>query len=136
MRRKLAVLIFALAVAVPAFAQTMFQGRIDITVLDSQGSAVPGALVEITGPTPASQTTDGAGEAHFLNLSPGNYTVAASVTGFNSYRNDRVEVGGGRSVPLKIALSVSGVAEAVQVTAAPLVVDPGRQTDHDQRVLR
>ncbi len=54
--------------------------------------------------------------------------VAASVTGFNSYRNDRVEVGGGRSVPLKIALSVSGVAEAVQVTAAPLVVDPGRQT--------
>ncbi len=128
MRRKLAVLIFALAATVPAFAQTMFQGRIDITVLDSQGSAVPGALVEITGPMPASQTTDAAGEVHFLNLSPGNYTVAASVTGFNSYRNDRVEVGGGRSVPLKIVLSVSGVAEAVQVTAAPLVVDPGRQT--------
>ncbi len=59
MRRKIALLILALAVAVPAFAQTMFQGRIDITVLDSQGSAVPGALVEITGPAPASQTTDG-----------------------------------------------------------------------------
>ncbi len=128
MARKLAGLIVVLAVAAPAFAQTLFQGRIDVTVLDAQGSAVPGVLVEVFGPTAASQTTDASGEAHFLNLSPGNYAVAASVAGFNSYRNDRIEVGGGRSVPLRIALTVSGVTEAVQVTAEPLVVDPGRQT--------
>ena len=91
MRRKFAVLIFALALTAPAFAQTLFQGRIDVTVLDAQGSAVPGVVVEVSGPASASQTTDAEGEAHFLNLSPGNYAVAASVTGFNAYRNDRVD---------------------------------------------
>ncbi len=67
-----------LAFAAPSWAQTLFQGRIDVTVLDAQGRAVPGVLVEIAGPTPLSQTTDDRGEAHFLNLSPGSYTVTAS----------------------------------------------------------
>ncbi|HUQ87659.1 MAG TPA: TonB-dependent receptor [Vicinamibacterales bacterium] len=128
MRRKFAVFIFVLAVAAPSWAQTLFQGRIDVTVLDGQGRAVPGALVEIGGPTPMSQTTDDSGEAHFLNLSPGAYSVTAALSGFSTYRNDKIEVAGGRSVPLKVTLGVSGVAEAVQVTAEPLVVDPGRQT--------
>ena len=128
MRRKLAVFIFVLALAAPSWAQTLFQGRIDVTVLDSQGSAVPGALVEISGPTPMSQTTDNSGEAHFLSLSPGAYAITAALSGFSTYRNERVEVTGGRSVPLKVTLSVSGVAEAVQVVAQTLVVDPGRQT--------
>jgi hypothetical protein len=128
MRRKLAVFIFALACAAPSWAQTLFQGRIDTTVLDAQGNAVPGVLVEIAGPTPMSQTTDASGEAHFLNLSPGTYIVTAAVSGFNTYRNSNLEVAAGRSVPLKVTLQVSGVAEAVQVTAESLVVDPGRQT--------
>jgi hypothetical protein len=128
MRRKLAVFICVLAFAAPSWAQTLFQGRIDTTVLDAQGSPVPGVLVEIAGPTPMSQTTDTSGEAHFLNLSPGAYTVSAALSGFNTYRNQAVEVAAGRSVPLKITLQVSGVTEAVQVVAEPLVVDPGRQT--------
>ena len=128
MRRRVAVFIFVLSCAAPTWAQTLFQGRIDITVLDSQGSAVPGALVEIAGPTTMSLTTDTSGEAHFLNLAPGNYVVSASLSGFNTYRNDKVEVAAGRGVPLKVTLAVSGVTEAVQVTASNLVVDPGRQT--------
>ncbi len=51
MRRKFAVFILVLVFAAPSSAQTLFQGRIDVTVLDAQGSAVPGALVEIAGPT-------------------------------------------------------------------------------------
>src|SRR5436190_2623357 len=128
MRRKFLIIICALAFAAPSWAQTLFQGRIDATILDAQGNAVPGVLVEIAGPTPMSQTTDSSGEARFLNLSPGVYNVTAALTGFNTYRNANVEVGGGRSVPLKITLQVSGVTEAVQVTAESLVVDPGRQT--------
>src|SRR6185436_18773962 len=101
MRRKLAVFICVLACAAPTWAQTLFQGRIDATVLDAQGNAVPGVLVEVAGPTPMSQTTDGSGEAHFLNLSPGVYSLSAALSGFNTYRNANVEVGGGRSVPMK-----------------------------------
>ena len=128
MRRKFAAFIFLLAFTTPAFAQTLFQGRIDVTITDAQGGTVPGVLVEVGGPTTMSQTTDESGEAHFLNLPPGRYSVAASLTGFNSYRNENVEVAAGTSVPLKIGLSVSGVTEAVQVRAETPVVDPGRQT--------
>ena len=45
---------------------------------------MPGVLVEIAGPPRSIQTTDDAGEAHFLNLSPGSYTVTASLSGFNT----------------------------------------------------
>ncbi|MEO8682182.1 MAG: TonB-dependent receptor [Vicinamibacterales bacterium] len=128
MRRKFATLLLVVGFALPGYAQTLFQGRIDVTVLDSQGKAVPGALVEIDGLAVQSQTTDQNGEAHFLNLAPGKYSAAVSLSGFNSYRNDQIEVAAGRSVPLRIGLTVSGVTEAVKVVADALVVDPGRQT--------
>jgi hypothetical protein len=128
MRRQLAVFIVILVFAAPSSAQTLFQGRIDVTVMDAQGKAVPGVLVEIAGPTPMSQTSDDSGEAHFLSLPPGSYAVSATLSGFSGYRNDKIEIAAGRTVPLKITLQVSGVTEAVQVTAEPLVVDPGRQT--------
>jgi len=113
MRRKLAAFIFILAIAAPSFAQTLFQGRIDVTVLDAQGRTVPGVLVEISGASSLSQTTDEAGEARFLNLPPGRYALNASLTGFQSYRHDNIEVRAGTSVPLKIALNVSGVKNPV-----------------------
>jgi hypothetical protein len=129
MRRKLIVaLICTLSLASPALAQTLFQGRIDVSITDAQGGTVPGVLVEISGPTTLSQTTDASGEAHFLNLAPGRYSVVASLTGFNTYRNENVEVTAGTGVPLKIGLTVSGVTEAVQVRAETPVVDPARQT--------
>jgi hypothetical protein len=129
MRRTLATFLLVLCCALPGYAQTpLFQGRIDVTVVDAQGAVVPGALVETSGVASLRQVSDQNGEAHFLNLQPGRYTVTATLAGFNTYQNDRVEVGAGISVPLKVTLSVSGVTEAVQVTSTPLVVDPGRQT--------
>ena len=128
MRRKAAAFVLVFLSALPSYAQTLFQGRIDVTVLDSQNRAIPGVLVEISGAAAHSQTTDSTGEVHFLNLPSGRYAVAASLSGFSPYSSDNIEVAAGRSVPLKIGLNVSGVTEAVQVRAEPLVVDPGRQT--------
>ena len=128
MRRMLAAFVLFLACTTPALAQTLFQGRIDLSIADAQGRAVPGVLVEIAGPTALTQTSDESGEAHFLNLAPGRYTVTATLSGFNTYRNDNIEVRAGTSAPLKVSLSVSGVTESVQVSAEPMVVDPGRQT--------
>ena len=129
MRRKfILALICSIASVVPAFAQTLFQGRIDVSITDAQGRTVPGVLVEIAGPATMSQTSDESGEAHFLNLAPGRYSVEASLTGFNTYRNQGVDVTAGTSVPLRINLTVSGVTEAVQVRAETPVVDPARQT--------
>ena len=128
MRRMFVAALLASFLALPASAQTLFQGRIDATVQDSQGGVVPGATVEIAGPSPQTQVADAAGEVHFLNLPPGQYTVTTSLSGFTTARIERVAVAAGTAVPLKIVLSVSGVAESVQVSAEPPVVDPGRQT--------
>ena len=45
-RAGVAALVLALAVSSPAAAQTLFQGRIDVSVQDAQDRAVPGATVE------------------------------------------------------------------------------------------
>ncbi len=128
MRRSFATFIVVLYCALPTYAQTLFQGRIDVTITDAQGAVVPGALVETTGPASLRQVTDPNGEVHFVNLPPGRYTVTATLSGFNTYQNDRVEVAAGITVPLKVTLSVSGVTEAIQVTTTTPVVDPVRQT--------
>jgi hypothetical protein len=128
MRSKLTIVLFFLLVAAPAFAQTLFQGRIDATVVDAQGRAMPGVTVEISGTSSQTQVTDDKGEAHFLNLTPGRYELNASLSGFRTFQAQNLEVTAGTSVPLNISMSVAGVTEAVQVVADTPVVDPARQT--------
>jgi hypothetical protein len=109
-------------------AQTLFQGRIDVTVQDATGAVLPGVTVGISGPQNATQVTDAQGEAHFLNLGPGTYEVRATLQGFQEYVNRAVMVTAGVSVPLRVNLRVAGVAEAVQVIAESPVVDTKKQT--------
>ena len=61
MRKGTAVIALVLSMAWPASGQTLFQGRIDVTVQDSQGSVIPGVLVEIAGASAQNQTTDAEG---------------------------------------------------------------------------
>jgi hypothetical protein len=112
----------------PASAQTLFQGRIDITIEDAQGSVLPGATVELSGPAAQRQVTDSRGESHFLNLPPGTYVVTATLSGFTTFTNERVVVASGSGTPLRITMQVSGVSETVQVVSAEPVIDPARQT--------
>ena len=125
-----AYLVWALAAvlyaASPASAQ-VFTGRIDVTVQDSTGAVLPGVSVEIGGPQNQNTVTDAQGEAHFLNLAPGTYQVKASLSGFADYLNKSVAVGAGSSVPLRVAMSVAGVTEQVQVSIESPVVDPKRE---------
>src|SRR5688500_13472612 len=92
--------------AVPASAQTLFQGRIDVVVHDPQGGVTPGATIEIAGPVSQSRVTDERGEAHFLNLPPGTYRVTSELQGFRPYDNDRVTVASGAGTMLRITLQV------------------------------
>src|SRR5215204_5797493 len=106
----------------PSAAQVS-TGRIDVAVTDSSGAILAGATVMISGPQKQTSITEVTGEAHFLNLPPGTYTVTARQTGFSDYFNKHVGVATGASVPLQIALSVAGVATQVQVTSETPVVD-------------
>ena len=109
----------------PASAQT-FTGRVDVTITDSTGAVLPGVTVDLTGPQSQSAVTDASGEAHFLNLTPGTYAVAAKLQGFSDYANNRVAVLAGAAVPLRVTLGVAGMASTVEVTAETPVIDPKR----------
>ena len=98
-------------------------GRIDASVADSTGAVLPGVTIDIDGPQKQSAITDATGEAHFLNLAPGTYSVSAKLAGFSDYLNKSIVVATGGSVPLKIAMSVAGITRQVQVTSESPVVD-------------
>jgi hypothetical protein len=107
----------------PASAQG-YTGRIEVTVADTTGAVLPGTTIELTGPQNRTTVTDGKGQAVFLNLAPGTYTVIARLAGFQTYRNTEVPVAVGGTVPLKVSLNVESVAQDVFVTAESPVVDP------------
>lgn len=118
---------FIAAYAAPSAAQ-VYRGRIDATVTDTTGAVLPGVTVDVNGPQKETEVTDALGEAHFLNLMPGVYTVSAKLSGFSDYLNKNVPVGTGLSVPLKISLGVGGVSTSVEVTSAAPVVDTKKMT--------
>ncbi|MDQ3170775.1 MAG: TonB-dependent receptor [Acidobacteriota bacterium] len=121
-----------LAVALVAFASPasaqVFTGRIDVTIADTTGAVLPGVTVELTGQETHSAVTDASGEAHFLNLAPGTYAVAAKLQGFSDYMNNTVAVTAGGSVPLRVTLGVAGLASSVEVTAETPTIDPKKMT--------
>src|SRR6185436_3621222 len=110
------------AFALPASAQ-VYTGRIDVTAVDSTGAVLPGVTVEIGGTQTGMQVTDARGEAHFVNLAPGNYTVKATLKGFGDYKNDAVSVGAGSLVALKSPMSVGGVTASETVKAETPILD-------------
>jgi len=116
-----------LAFAAPSEAQ-VYTGRIDVTVTDSTGAILPGVMVDITGPQNAAAVTDAKGEAHFLNLAPGTYTVTAKMQGFGDYNNKNVPVATGAGVNLRITLTVGTVTQEIEVSGASPVIDPKRTT--------
>ncbi|MDQ3070640.1 MAG: carboxypeptidase regulatory-like domain-containing protein [Acidobacteriota bacterium] len=127
MTRWLVMALALVAFATPASAQ-VYTGRIDVTVSDSTGAILPGVTVDISGPQSRTTVTDANGEAHFLNLAPGIYTVSAKLQGFNEYMNRTIPVGAGTNVPLRVTMAVAGVATSVEVTGAAPVTDPKRMT--------
>ncbi len=123
MARLMVLCVALLAMAVPSSAQ-VYTGRIDVSVTDSTGAILPNVTVALTGPVDRTAVSDGRGEVHFVDLAPGTYTVSARLDGFNEYNNRNVPVVAGGTVPLKVALTVGGVATQVDVTAATPTIDP------------
>src|SRR5579859_7765367 len=73
----------------PSFAQSI-QGTILGTVTDAKGALVPSATVEVTNRDTSftrTVTSDSTGHYRVPSLEPGNYSVAASFTGFNRWES-------------------------------------------------
>jgi hypothetical protein len=111
----------------PATAQ-QYTGRIDVTVVDTTGGRLPGVTLDLTGQMIQSAVTDARGEAHFLNLTVGNYNAKAVLTGFNEWKSATLLVTAGGTIDLNIKMSVAGAKEEVVVTAQAPVLDTKKET--------
>src|SRR5215471_16778338 len=90
----LAAALIVCSFAASASAQ-VFTGRIDVTIEDSTGGRLPGVNLDLTGPVNQTQVSDAQGQAHFLNLPVGTYSVKGAIPGFNPYTNNEVVVATG-----------------------------------------
>ncbi len=120
------VILMVLAAAVPAAAQGTVTGNIRGTVKDADGGVLPGVTVTaksnalVAGMMTA--VTDDRGVYRFPALPPGTYSFEASLSGFNTARNEVVRVGVGQSLALDYSLSLAAVNQEIVVYAeAPLV---------------
>jgi outer membrane receptor protein involved in Fe transport len=126
--RNWAVLAVAL-IAMSAFsqqsrAQTQTTGDVTGVITDQSGAIVPDAKVSLKdnakGATQDTQTGKD-GVFHFYLLQPGNYTVTASATGFQS-ASRAIDVNVGQIATANLQLAVAGSSTTVTVTeSAPLI---------------
>ena len=89
-------------------------------ITDEQAAALPGVTVVATHVetgTKSETVTDASGLYTFPLLPPGDYSVAAELTGFARMLRDRVPLGAGQRVSVDLALKVGSFNETITVAA-------------------
>src|SRR3984957_9522592 len=99
------------------FTQVTTTARMDGTVTDPSGAAVPGATVEVvqiaTGQT-LHATTDEKGYWALPSLQTGAYKVTVTHTGFKAATNENVVIDAGVPATVNVTLTVGAATETVE----------------------
>lgn len=110
-----------------ASAQVTNTGTIEIVVADADGGRLPGVTVTAAAAdtiTKRTVVTDGQGVAKLEALAPSaQYTVTVVLQGFKDLTREKILVRSGQTASLNVTMSIAGLTEAVQVTAATPLVD-------------
>ena len=121
-------LAFVLALTGLAAAQET-TGTITGRITDTQGLAVPGATVTVTGPQGAKTVvSEGDGRFSVPFLTPGVYTLRAELTGFKAVQRPDVTVRLGQTVNLDLKMDIGGLTETVEVTGSATTIDTSTTT--------
>jgi hypothetical protein len=106
-----------------AYAQAQITG----TVTDTSGAALPGVSVEAASPALIEGTrtvvTDTSGQYRLVDLRPGLYTVSFSVSGFRTYKRERVELPDNFVATINAEMQLGNLEETVVVTGESPIVD-------------
>ena len=116
--------ISVLLVAGTALAQSSTTGAIAGTVAQA-GTPLPGVTVEIKSSAMQgvrTDVTDAKGSFRFTLLTPGDYTLTATLSGFNTVTQKNIAVQLNHTITLEVTMSPQ-VAEQITVTGAAPVVD-------------
>ena len=96
------------------------------TVTDPQSAVVAGArVVVISNATGVSRETASGSDGGFTvtDLTPGEYTVRVSASGFATSEFKAVSLDVGRAATLDVSLKIAKTGEVVEVTGAELAVN-------------
>ena len=127
MWRKYVVFGVALLLSTMAVAQEE-TGNIYVQVTDTAGQTLPGVNVEMVGGgAPRLGITSAQGETRFLGLSPGNYSLTATLDGFSTVEYPNVNVRVGRNTTIQVQLSAA-IGEVITVTSESPLLDERRLT--------
>jgi hypothetical protein len=123
----------AIAVAVlaalpgTAAAQVANTGTIQVILQDTDGGRLPGVTVTAVATdavTRRTAVTDSEGVATLEALAPSaQYVVTAELQGFQSLNRQQILVRAGQTTTLNLTMTLAGLTETVQVTAANPLVD-------------
>jgi hypothetical protein len=108
-------------------AQGTSSGSIAGTAKDSSGAVLPGVTVEASSPAliekTRSTTTDANGEYKIIELRTGTYTVTFTLTGFNTFKRDGLELAPNFTATINAVLGVGAIQETVTVSGSTPLVD-------------
>ena len=125
LRLAVVTLLFAMASLVAA---QDYRGKVQGSVTDENGGAIPGAHVVLrnvkTG-VEATRASDSNGHYIFDFVEPGDYVVVIEQTGFKKAVQENVNVRVKSDLTVDLKLAVGGVQETVTVEAPPIAVQFG-----------
>ncbi|HVR98182.1 MAG TPA: TonB-dependent receptor [Thermoanaerobaculia bacterium] len=123
LKRFLLAMAVIAAFALPAGAQTT-TGTIRGNVTDSEGAALPGVTIIVTGEQGVARTVVSGANGSYLiaAMPPGVYSVEATLEGMLSQKSEDIRVTIGGMTTVSFALR-AGLSEEMTVTAAPPLLD-------------
>ena len=133
--RRSALVLLALLVAVPIFAQ-VDKATIEAVALDQSKAPLPGVTVTVSRPETGYSSvsvTDSSGTARFLSLAPGNYSVEFTLEGFAPVKEPKVVLLVGQNAKLGVTMQAK-TSETITVSATPEVVDV-HKTDSSTNII-
>jgi len=114
---------FFLVLSGAAFAQSAISG----VARDTSGAVMPGVSVEAASPVLIEKVraavTDDQGRYTIIDLRPGVYSVTFTLSGFNTYKQEGLELPANFTATVNADLRVGALEESVTVTGASPLVD-------------
>ncbi len=120
---RIALALLLLLAPTTAFAQSAISGL----VRDTSGAVMPGVTVEVASPVliekVRSAISDDQGRYTIIDLRPGTYSVTFTLGGFNTYKQEALELPANFTATVNAEMRVGALEESVTVTGAAPVVD-------------
>jgi hypothetical protein len=112
---------------VPVGALAQDSATIAGTVRDASGAVLPGVTVEAASSAliekVRSVTTDGGGRYSVVALPPGSYSLTFTLPGFNTVRQENIQLTAAVTASINAELRVGNIQETVTVTGESPIVD-------------